>query len=58
VHLGQPGQRGSQPTRRGELADLEAVQLHRGDVGEELDQPFLDDLETGERLAELLAALG
>ena len=41
-----------------QLRDPHAHRGRRGDVGEHLDQQVLDQLEAGDRLAELLARLG
>src|SRR3984885_2318271 len=57
VHLRQPGHRGGQAACFGQAADLQAVQLHRGEVGQHLHQPLLDDLKAGQRLAELAPLL-
>jgi len=57
VHLGQPGHSGGQPARLGQAADLQAVQLHRGEVRQHRHQPLLDDLEASQRLAELAPLL-
>src|SRR5690349_4120004 len=45
VHLGQPGHGGGQPARLGQPSDLQAVQLHRGEVRQHRHQPLLDDLD-------------
>ena len=57
VHLGQPGHGGGQPAGFGQAADLQAVQLHRGQVRQHRYQPLLDDLEADQRLAELAPLL-
>jgi hypothetical protein len=57
VHLGQPGHGGGPPAGLGQAADLQAVQLHRGQVRQHRYQPLPDDLEAGQRLAELAALL-
>ena len=38
--------------------ELQAVELHAGDGGEHAHEPLLDDLEAGQRLAELGCAAG
>ena len=57
MHLGQPGHGGSQPACLGQPADLQAVQLHRGEIRQHRHQPLLDDLEASQRLAELAPLL-
>src|SRR5271166_6958726 len=48
--------RAPRPCRRSSsAAPSPASGLHRGQVGEHGHQPLLDDLETGQRLAELMA---
>ena len=58
VHLGQRGDRVGELALLLEPADPQAVQLHRGDLGEHLHQLVLDELEAHQRLAELGALLG
>ncbi len=58
VELREPGDRVAELAALGQPTDLHAVELHRGDLGEHLHEPVLDDLEAAQRPAELLAALG
>jgi len=46
VELCQPGNYVAELAALPESADLQAVQLHRGELGEHLDQAVLDDSES------------
>ena len=58
--LGQPGDRVAQLMMLGEPADPRADELHGRHLGQHRNEALLDDLEAGQRLAELaaLAAVG
>ena len=56
VELRQAGDRVGHPAVVLEAGELHAVELHAGHLGEHLDEPVLDDLEAGQRLAELRRA--
>jgi hypothetical protein len=58
VQLGEPGEGVGQGAALGEPGGLQAVQLHRGDVGEHAPQALLDDLEVVQRVPELAATAG
>ena len=58
VHLGQCGDRVGEFSLLLEATDTQAVQLHRGDLGQHLDQLVLVQLEAHQGLAELGALLG
>src|SRR6478735_10789451 len=58
VVLGQGSLGGGQGLGGVEVGDPAAMELHRGEVGEHLGEPFLDELEPGEGFAELDALLG
>ena len=55
VELRQARDRVRHPPRRLEASELHAVELHRRDLCEHLDEAVLDDLKARQRLAELLA---
>jgi hypothetical protein len=53
VHLGQRGHRTGEAALFLQLGHPEAVQLHRGDLGEHGGELVLDELEARDRFAEL-----
>src|SRR3954468_10033420 len=57
VELREPGDRVRGPPPLLEAGELNAVELHRGDVGEHPREPLLHDLEAGQRLCVLSALL-